>query len=142
MQGSKIVIFSRTTAILTSLYKLTIITKFHLLSQSNFSLVKSFKNTKNKIITNKLVELWAWKIHARNTGFVLAISKYTGSLKVGKPEGTYHYSGVLNLYLKRGSSNIEENKKLKKQKINSMNLLFILLLSASHTTIFLSYCFW
>lgn len=70
-------LFGRTTAILTSLYKLTIITKFHLLSQSNFSLVKSFKNTKNKIITNKLVGLWAWKIHARNTGFVLAISKYS-----------------------------------------------------------------
>lgn len=33
-------LFSRTTAILTSLCKLTIITKFRLLSQSKFSLVK------------------------------------------------------------------------------------------------------
>lgn len=42
---------------------------------TNFSFVKSFKIKKK--ITNKLVGLWAWKIHARNIGLVLAISKYT-----------------------------------------------------------------
>lgn len=78
MQGSEsYFLFNRTAAILTFLCKLTTIIQFHYSFQSNFSLVKSIENTKNKIITNKLVGLWTWKIHARSIGFVLAISKYT-----------------------------------------------------------------
>lgn len=74
-----------------------------------------------------LVLCWSYQIHYEN-------------LRLRGLEGTCHYSDVLNLYLKTGNWNTEENEKLKKQTINSMNLHFILL-SASHTTIFLSYCF-